>query len=782
MNNKNINSFADNVSKLVKSTNNAIASLNALNETMTTENDTVSIELEEGNNIQIPSYANLIHRMKTVENTVDSFSSGNGVVKLADGTHRYVKVSNLPSVPKKIEGVVSPSYFNIDANYFFESLMFPKIIVNLDLTNKVEEDSDRIKVCRIIINNDDFNKTFYETYIKDKNLSYDNLITILGDNNISYFKDEDVIDFPLTTQQLLGDFIIEKTEIINGELWYYINEVNYSANGGDNLRNINLKINDTLKYKNSLYKIEEVDLTLNRIRIISNLGMDVPSVGEVFTIYESPFKKKEIKIAIGIDEINSIYLKGVNENYNLLASEWSDPINFITNELVYEDNKNETLVNYYYNNVSDFGGYWISQAKEKQIASNKGIIPNKPTLNENDFKVVQVNTQINAALNSDEIVKTASQIASLKTTISSSRDAIHKLKSNLTNTTVQSERFNIQNLISVEENNLANNTTEYTSLVTHLSGFIKDNNLSLVKPKYRVRGFFPVPSPQYIYDNKNDNVIVNKQEVIGFEIRYRYLKLDDTGVELGTYSYINEDSVINAVFSDWNIITSPIKERVYDVDTDSWYWQEENVGDGNVININQIDIPITDGEKVEFQVRSISEVGYPNCILKSNWSNKIIIKFPDNLSTTSQLANIVEDVKSDATSIQLDEVLKSSGYYSHISDEIISGDNTKMYHHNADNIFYKISKLEGGVTKVNTVSVTDALKDIYNRLATLDSNTEKINVEFNGLVSKLPNDLAKRDGSVYLINGTLYQQHFDTSGNLDSLVKVTCEPNVQISK
>ena len=777
MNNKNINSFADNVSKLVKSTNNAIASLNALNETMTTENDTVNIELEEGNNIQIPSYANLIHRMNTVERTVDSFSSGNGVVKLADGTHRYVKVSNLPSIPKRIEGVIAPSYFNIDANWFFESLMFPKIVINLDLTNQVDDDSDRIKVCRIIINNDDFNKSFYETYIKDKKLSYDNLIVLLEDNNISYFKDEEIIDFPLTTQQLIGEFIIEKTEIINGELWYYINDVNYGTNGNDNLRNINLKINDTLKYKNSLYKIEEVDLSLNKIRIISNLGMDVPSIGGVFTIYESPFKKKEIKIAIGIDEINCIYLKGVNENYNLLANEWSEPINFISNELMYEDNKSETLLNYYYNNVSDFGTYWISQAKEKKIASNKGLKPNKPTLNENDFKVVQVNTQINAALNSDEIVKTASQIASLKTSISSSRDAIYKLKTNLTNTTIQSERFNIQNLIVNEENILSNNTTEYKSLVNHLSGFIKDNNLSVVKPKYRIRGFFPVPNPQYIYDTKNDNIIVNKQEVIGFEIRYRYLKLDDTGVELGTYSYSEKDSIINAVFSDWNIITSPIKERVYDADIDSWYWQEENVGDGNVININQIDIPITDGEKVEFQVRSISEVGYPNCLLKSDWSNKIIIKFPESLSTTDQLTNILEDVKSDATSIQLDEVMRSSGYYSHISDEMISGDNTKMYHHNADNIFYKMTKLEGGLTKVNTVSVTDAIKDIYNRLAALDSNTENIGIEFNNLVKKLPNDLAKYDGSIYLINGTLYQQEFDSSGNLSGLSRVTYKTN-----
>jgi hypothetical protein len=36
----------------------------------------------------------------------------------------------------------------------------------------------------------------------------------------------------------------------------------------------------------------------------------------------------------------------------------------------------------------------------------------------------------------------------------------------------------------------------------------------------------------------------------------------------------------------------------------------------------------------------------------------------------------------------------------------------------------------------------------------------------------LPNDLATYDGSVYLINGNLFKQNFDASGNLTHLSKI----------
>ena len=132
------------------------------------------------------------------------------------------------------------------------------------------------------------------------------------------------------------------------------------------------------------------------------------------------------------------------------------------------------------------------------------------------------------------------------------------------------------------------------------------------------------------------------------------------------------------------------KEKVYNSTLDVYEWKEENVGDGNVININQIDIPITSGEKVEIMIRSISEAGYPTCPLKSEWSNSVIISFPSNLSSSNQLTNLIEDVNSDRNSIQLDDVLTSAGFYTHISDETTNpNDSAKSYHHKAENIYYK---------------------------------------------------------------------------------------------
>jgi len=70
-------------------------------------------------------------------------------------------------------------------------------------------------------------------------------------------------------------------------------------------------------------------------------------------------------------------------------------------------------------------------------------------------------------------------------------------------------------------------------------------------------------------------------------------------------------------------------------------WKSENVADGSEININQIDIPITKGEKVEIKVRTISEAGYPDNPLKSDWSEPIIISFPSNLTTRNAMADLV---------------------------------------------------------------------------------------------------------------------------------------------
>ena len=93
--------------------------------------------------------------------------------------------------------------------------------------------------------------------------------------------------------------------------------------------------------------------------------------GRVFSFYISPFASKEIDVPVGANEINCVYFKGVNEQYNLLGNEWSDCVSFITNELVNEGG--DTLKNYYQKYVADFGAEWISFAKEKKVPAYSGL-------------------------------------------------------------------------------------------------------------------------------------------------------------------------------------------------------------------------------------------------------------------------------------------------------------------------------------------------------------------------------------------------------------------------
>lgn len=739
MSSRNINSFAENMNTVINGVNESLEVLNSFAESLSANEDSVQITLHDDSSIIIPSYNNVLNRLKTVENTVESFTSGQGTVKLMDGTHRNISVSTVPISPNKIENLNNITTFDTDSNWFFENLVFPKIIVSVDLKDKIDAASDRIYINRVILDISDKTSSkiynFYKNNIEGLNLSYTELIQLLTTNNISYYEDIQTLDFPLVYEKYIGKFPITKIEIIDGQLWYYLDNINYGVNNNFDLNianNYDLQINDLLRFKNSVYKIVEINKTYNRVRIISSLGMDLPSVGAEFIYYNEPFADKKINIPIGYNEINCIFFKGVNENYNLIGNEWSDMVSFVTNDLSYVNDSSVSLSEYYTNFVSDFGAEWIAKAKERQIQAYNGKTPNSVILNKDDFKVVQVNTQVNAALDEAEVKNTYSDITTVKSTISSLRNTIALQKADLTKETNNSARLSIQKQIDSNINALSNATKEYSSLVEHLNTYIADNNAVVTSPKYRIRGFFSIPESQYSFEkyNENNELIehAGEQQIIGFDIKYRYLKMDETGVALNTFDYTDtSNNKITGVFSDWNYIQSKFKERYYNNETGLYEWKTEVTSDGSEVNINQVDIPITDGEKVEFAVRAISEAGYPGNPLKSDWSNYIIIDFPSNLSTTDQLTNILNSAKSETTAVMLENMLSSVGYYSHISDETVSPvDNTITYHHDSEHISYKrVDNDEQGITTITTTDLYSVIRELTNRIKALEKNQNK---------------------------------------------------------
>ena len=708
----NINSFSENVKNLTQSANTVLQVAEAMNEAI---NGNIP-EVYLSDDIKLPSFSNVLRRLDRAENTIAKFTQGKGVVETDDGTYRKIKATAVSTPPNNITELQQVDTFGINPNWFFELFQYPRCVVKLDLTPHVDESSDRAFVTRIIIpstaiTNGIDNIDFFRNNIQNKNLSYTRLIDLLETNNIEYMEDKDEVKFPLTYEKYDGKFTVINHGLLKdnkgvSRLWYYLNTLNYATvdETGQHIDNDNLlSLYDYIRFNDSLFKVIDIDQQEKRVRLEYAVGYATIGDYDTVELYNPPFAEKIIEVGIGINELDIIYVKGVNEEYNLVSREWSNPITFYTNELTFEKDSNETFETYYNERVADFGKRLIDQIKEGQISAYSGLEPNAPILNESDFRVVQINTQLESTLDMERYNNLTTQISSTKSNITAIRNTISENKDLLIQTSDTTERDNIQKIINNDTESLDSLTTQYTSLVEELDTLLTDANIIKYNPKYHIRGFFAIPEARYInVDEKK-----GKQSIIGFEIMYRYLHTDETGTALNTFDYTINDTISTGVFSDWNVMKSDILSKKYNPDTDSYIWEDIDPMDGTQININQVDIPIRNGEKVQIKIRSISEAGYPYNPLKSDWSNTVIISFPDNLTTDDSVTTILETVRNDMTAVVLQETMTAAGVYSHLADS------NSTFKHSASNIEYtEVVTDDEGKTTVTEMSIQDKVKQL----------------------------------------------------------------------
>ena len=715
----NINSFAENVKSLTDSTGKILAIAEAMNESIS--GNVPEIYLSD--DVKLPSFTNVLRRLDRAENTIAKFTQGKGIVETDDGTYRRIKTTAVSAPPANITNLAGNGKFGINPNWFFESLQYPRCVVRLDMTPHVDEASDRAYVTRIIIpanqvTNGITNIEFYNTNIAGQNLSYNRLIDLLETNGIEYMEDKDEVKFPLTYEKYDGKFTVINHGLLKDEkgvsrLWYYFNTLNYATvdESGQHIDNGNLlSLYDYIRFNDSLFKVVDINQKEKRVRLEYAIGYSTISDYDIVELYNSPFAEKIIEIGIGINEIDIVYVKGVNEDYNLISREWSNPVSFYTNELTFENDPNETFETYYSERVADFGKRLVDQIKEGQISAYSGLEPNAPILNETDFRVVQINTQLEATLDMERYNNLTTQIASTKSNITAVRNTISENKDLLIQTSDATERDNIQSVINSDTESLDSLTTQYTSLVEELDTLLTDANIIKYNPKYHIRGFFAIPEARYM----NEEQKRGKQSIIGFEIMYRYLHTDETGTALNTFDYKVNDTVSTGVFTDWNVMRTDVLNKKYNADTDSYQWVDVDPMDGTQININQVDIPIRSGEKVQIKIRSISEAGYPYNPLKSDWSNTVIISFPDDLTTDDSVTTILETVRNDMTAVVLQETMTAAGVYSHLADS------NSTFKHSASNIEYvEVTTDDQGKTTVTEMTLQDKVKQLSDAILAL---------------------------------------------------------------
>jgi hypothetical protein len=176
----------------------------------------------------------------------------------------------------------------------------------------------------------------------------------LTTNNVAYSEDEETIYLPLVNNTKSGTFqILQDPDIFLGNVWYTLDNLTYSTiskDGIDQGRNNILSLGDQLSYNDSIFEIIGIDQNTNKIRLKRIVGSAMPGVYSTFNYYQDPFRNKTISVRFGAHEYDIIYVKGVAEDFNLLADLWSSPIKFDSDTLLFENENgitNITLRDYY---------------------------------------------------------------------------------------------------------------------------------------------------------------------------------------------------------------------------------------------------------------------------------------------------------------------------------------------------------------------------------------------------------------------------------------------------
>jgi hypothetical protein len=711
-----------------------------MTEAVGTSAETVTLEFKtdqgEAVTYTIPSFGYLEAQIQRLDDTVIKLmglDSSDANVRMPDGTFKKIYQSRLINTPNRITDVTVPSNFAYKNNWFFESFLSPALYIPIDVTGYVTADADKILVKRIILNTTtpDEEEYFNQTFKGKNNITYENLLIGLQQNNIQFFQDEEVKDLPLSVLRYDGTFDVFKYEDITQEnpdgtiskrRKYFLNKLTYSDGLLNTQDTVDLKEGDQIVSKETIYKIDTIDTANNAITTKKVSGYDAISIGtDSLRIYSEKFSAREAQIGIGYDERQVVFLKAVDPNFNVVSTEWSAGIGFYSNDLKIQTTAGEkNLGQFYLSEVTDFGQQFISAAKEKIVPAIYGVVPNAPVIDAENLKVVRVNDH---KLNTDEVEnvnKKAADKVRLNSEIKELDASINKKKEQLSNTkfTSDAERRGVKNELDSLIREKTAKSSLYASIVQELAVLADDKPAALDKPKFRIRGFFEIPEYK-------DSEKTGRQYPIQFLTEYRYIKVDGSATDSKQYEFTDaQGQILRGTYSNWNEVKSDIRKKYYNDETGLYEWATEEIENADVNNINQLNIPISKGEKVEIRVRSVSEAGWPINPLLSSYSEVVTIEFPPELLTEDEATLAIVRANEEETLVSFQQELDAIGLDLHLSRSFTRGD--QYFAHESERIASGFFTQEG-----NVITLFEKIKELVNEIEFLRAKVEEIKGELS---------------------------------------------------
>ncbi len=693
---------------LLKLQNNSYEIITKVSELVSSKSDTVSIPVLDGNGViqtvQVPSFGAIKDQLVRLENDVKNLGGigeTESSVRLSDGSFRKILLSSFQKEAEDIQALPTPTSFQTRENWFFESFLNPLLYVTFNLGTQVKYNTENVEVARYILNIDsEAKKRIFNQYFGGRSdINYENFAKVLIQNNITYFLDQDTIAVPPRTLRFYGKFSV--TKITDDTITEQVNDVNYNKrvirvqldkltyndSQSEFIGTRSLKIGDSLIVnsgrKNTRYEIVQVESANRTVALRLVEGADPILIGaDVFSIYSLNDSPVNVNVNVGFDEYTVVFLKPIDPDSKITAVNWSPGSGFYTSDLkTTDDLGNEiTLATYYQNEVIDFGAYLYSIAKEGVIPTSLGIQPDAPVLNQENFKVTQINQHLTDNSVLSDLKKLQADKTRIQSDISSTDRAIKELRLK-----IQTTKYSSQQLKQTDENQLSTLINQRDSLSSLFSSVIDDinaigvsNTVDQLTPKYRIRGFFPMPLAK-------TSERTGPQEVVQFITQYRYLSKEGGANQPEQINFLDQDGQTRrGTFSTWVEVRSEVRQRKTDPITGQITWAIEDVENADSININSVDIPISFGESVEFRIKSLSESGWPVSPKESDWSEIIRVEFPPEFESAPDSESIISEAKDEKVRIELQQDLDSLGIKKHVANQF--DQNGKFFAHNATEI------------------------------------------------------------------------------------------------
>lgn len=739
------NSLSTYLEQAMVMTGNSLETIDKISNAVSSSEDSVKLILTDPNDPKktveyvIPSFGYLkseIDRLSASINTMTNITDGAGSrIRLSDGTYRKIIASKVPSEAPTITHVDNITNFNFKSNWFFEDMLNPSLYITWDMSNQISPETERVMIQRYILKCDTQAKIdAFNKELKGRNdIDYKGFLTFLLNNRIKYTLDDEIKDLPPRSRRYFGTFSViridmEKDLSGNNVKRYILDSLEFTdtRSGFENTRL--LSVGDFVEVNSNptttRFEVIFVDSAENKIGLKCIEGGEGVRIGaDTLKISASQDTLVSADIPVGFDEREVIFVKSIDPDSNIPSTKWSPGVAFYSNELTYVDDSGatQTLQKFYQRNVVDFGQVLLSYATDYYPSIREGIIPNKPVLNyasgEGDFKIVQINTQLTEAADNETFrslvsdkIKVQSELDNIANEIAKQKELIQTTQYVSTN-----DKLKEQSKLNTLIDNQSILSSNYNSIVNNIKARYESG--SVVAPKYRIRGFWDIPDSKISSSS-------GEQKIIKFKIRYRYLSEYGNANKEEEFTYTSGNASVTGRFSNWNEIETKLRGRVKT--SSGWEWEKIDTANPDVVNINQLDIPINPGEQVEIQVKSVSEAGWPSNPLESDWSDSIVVAFSDFAELEADdLSELISQNRVDAAVANVTKMF--SGNTAHMSSSFYTND--KYFAHTAESI------TSGFLSPEQTpITLYDKLQDLQNQITMI---IEQINSTVGDIIVTL---------------------------------------------